>query len=63
MKSATHDSPGAIENYYATAALSGLSMTPAQYHAAVEAVTARQVMEAAQTLDLHTVFLLKGVSQ
>ena len=60
---ATHDSPGAIENYYATAALSGLSMTPAQYHAAVEAVTARQVMEAAQTLDLHTVFLLKGVSQ
>ena len=60
---ATHDSPGAIENYYATAALSGLSMTPAQYHVAVEAVTARQVMEAAQTLDLHTVFLLKGVSQ
>ncbi len=60
---ATHDSPGAIENYYATAALSGLAMTPAQYHRAVESVTARQVMEAAQTLKLHTVFLLKGVSQ
>lgn len=60
---AAHDSPGGIENYYATAALSGLTMTPAQYHTAVEAITARQVMEAAQTLTLHTVFLLKGVSQ
>ena len=60
---ATHDSPGAIENYYATAALSGLGMTPAQYHAAVEAVTPEQVMETARTLNLHTVFLLKGVHQ
>ena len=60
---ATHDSPGAIENYYATAALSGLAMTPAQYHGAVESVTVRQVMKAAQTLTLHSEFLLKGVSQ
>ncbi len=56
-----HDSPGSIENYYATAALSGLAMTPAQYIRAVEQVTAQQVAEAAKTLELHTVYFLKGV--
>lgn len=58
---ATHDSPAAIEGYYATAALSGLSMTPADYHQAVEAVTREDVMAAAQSLRKHTVFFLKGV--
>ena len=57
----THDSPGAIENYYATASLSGLSMTPAQYIDAVEQVTQEQVAKAAQSLQLHTAFFLKGV--
>ena len=57
----THDSPGAIEGYYATGALSGLAMTPAQYMDAVEAVTAEQVAQAACTLSLHTVYFLKGV--
>jgi predicted Zn-dependent peptidase len=57
----THDSPGAIESYYATAALSGLPMTPAQYMQAVEAVTAEQVAQAAATVHLHTVYFLKGV--
>ena len=56
-----HDSPGAIENYYATAALSGLAMTPAAYTAAVEAVTAAQVAAAAATIRLHTDYFLKGV--
>ena len=56
-----HDSPGAIENYYATAALSGLGMTPEAYSRAVEQVTHAQVMEAAATVALHTVFFLKGV--
>ena len=37
---ATHDSPGAIEGYYATAALSDLKLTPEAYMQAVEAVTA-----------------------
>lgn len=60
---ATHDSPGAIENYYATAALSGLTLTPEDYLSAVEAVTVEQVTEAAKTLTLHTVFFLKGVTQ
>ena len=58
---ATHDAPGAIESYYATAALSGLGMTPAEYIEKVQQVTAQQVAQAAQTLSLHTVYFLKGV--
>ena len=59
----THDSPGAIEGYYATAALSGMGMTPAQYMAAIEAVTKEQVVAAANSLTLHTTYFLKGGSQ
>ena len=59
----THDSPSAIEGYYATAALSGMGMTPAEYMAAVEAVTKEQVVAAANTLTLHTTYFLKGGSQ
>ena len=59
----THDSPGAIESYYATAALSGLSLTPAEYMTAVEKVTACDVAKAALTLTPHTVYFLKGESQ
>lgn len=58
----THDSPGAIEGYYSTAALSGMGMTPEKYMEAVEAVTAEQVAEAARTLRLHTTYFLKGVT-
>lgn len=57
---ATHDSPGAIEGYYATGALSGMGMTPEQYMAAVEAVTLSQVVEAARTVRLHSSYFLKG---
>ena len=60
---ATHDSPGAIEGYYATAALSGMGMTPAEYMAAVSAVTVADVKAAAATLRLHTSYFLKGVRQ
>jgi len=60
---ATHDSPGAIEGYYATAALSGMKMTPAQYMAAIESVTKEQVVAAANSLQLHTTYFLKGGSQ
>ena len=59
----THDSPGSIEGYYATAALSGMGMTPAQYMEAVEAVTKEQVVAAANSLQLHTTYFLKGGSQ
>ena len=58
---ATHDSPGAIESYYATAAISGLHLTPAQYMEAVEQVSTQDVAEAAATVQQHTVFFLKGV--
>ena len=60
---ATHDSPSAIEGYYATAALSGMKLTPAEYMAAVEAVTKEQVVAAARSLTLHTTYFLKGGSQ
>lgn len=57
---AVHDSPGSIENYYATATLSGLGMTPEEYRHAVEAVTADQVVAAANKLQLHSTYFLKG---
>ena len=57
----THDSPGSIENYYVSGLLSGLNKTPEAYIAAVEAVTAEQVAQAARSLKLHTVYFLKGV--
>ncbi len=57
----THDSPGAIESYYATAALSGLELTPAQYMERVAQVDLHQVAEAAKSLSLHTTYFLKGV--
>ena len=56
-----HDSPGAIESYYATGALSGLELTPAQYREAVQQATAADVSAAARSLQLHTVYFLKGV--
>lgn len=55
-----HDSPGAIENYYSTAALSGMDMTTAEYAAKVSAVTVGDVAAAAKTLTYHTGFFLKG---
>ena len=60
---AVHDSPSGIEGYYATAALSGMGLTPAEYMAAVEAVTKAQVVAAANSLRLHTTYFLKGGSQ
>ena len=60
---ATHDSPSAIEGYYATAALSGMGMTPAEYMEAVEKVTLEDVVAAANTLQLHTTYFLKGGCQ
>jgi predicted Zn-dependent peptidase len=59
---ATHDSPGSIENYYATAALSGLGLTPEAYMARVEETTVAQLQQAANSLRLHSVYFLKGVT-
>ena len=60
---ATHDSPGAIEGFYSTAALSGLAFTHEQYMEAVEKVTLEEVVDCAKQLQLHTTFFLKGDSQ
>lgn len=58
-----HDSPGAIEGYYATNALSGLGMDPKAHAAAIGAVTGEDVARAAGTLSYHSSFLLKGVNR
>ena len=58
---ATHDSPGAIEGYYATAALSGIGMTPDVFMERIQAVTVESAAEAAKTLQLACVYFLKGV--
>lgn len=59
---ATHDAPGAIEGYYATAALSGMGLTPQQYMQAVENVTIEDVTTLAQGVQLHSTYFLKGVN-
>ena len=56
-----HDTPGSIENYYATGALSGLQLTIPQYMEQVQQVTVERLMEVAQKVELHSVFVLKGV--
>ena len=56
-----HDSPGAIEGYYSTGALSGLGMTPEQYRDQIEKVTMEDVVAAAGTLKMHTRYFLEGV--
>ena len=58
----THDSPGSIESYYATGALSGSMEEPDSYMKNVCAVTKEDVVAAAKSLSLHTVYFLKGVS-
>ena len=59
---ATQDSPGALEGYYGTAALSGLPLTPKSYMEAIESTTLEQIIAAAKALVPHTVFFLKGVT-
>ena len=58
-----HDSPGAIEGYYATAALSGLGMAPEEHAAAIAAVTGADVARVARTLSYHSSYVLKGAGQ
>ena len=58
-----HDSPGAIEAYYATAALSGLAAEPQARARTIRAVTVEDVARVANTLSYHSSFLLKGAGQ
>ena len=59
----TPDSPGSMEGYYATAAISGMALDIPDYIAAVEAVTTEDVARCAATVQLHTVYFLKGESK
>lgn len=60
---ATHDSPGAIEGFYSTAALGGLIFSHSEYMKAVEAVTLEEAVACARQVKLHTTYFLKGDSQ
>lgn len=57
---AVYDSPGAMENFFSTGALSGLNRTPEQYADEIRAVTLAEVVEAAGTVSFHSSFFLKG---
>lgn len=56
-----YDSPGAMEAYFSTAAISGLGRTPESYSQEIRNVTAADVAAAANTLQYHSTFFLKGV--
>ena len=58
-----HDSPGAIEGYYATATLRGQKADPEAHSRAIEKVTAEDVARVAKTLLYHSSFVLKGAGQ
>lgn len=55
-----YDSPGAMEAYFSTAAISGLGRTPETYSREIRAVTASDVAQAARTVAYHSTFFLKG---
>jgi predicted Zn-dependent peptidase len=57
------DSAGAIEEFYSIENLSGCPMTPEAYIQQIEKITIDDVVAAAKTLKLHTVYTLEGVSQ
>ncbi len=59
----TLDSPGAMEGFFATAALSGIPLSHDGYMQAVSAVTLEDVVECANTLQLHSSYFLKGESR
>ena len=59
---AVYDSPGAMESFFSTAAISGLGRTPETYADEIRAVTAEAVMEAAKTVQFHSAFILEGES-
>ena len=57
---AVYDSPGAMEGFFSTAAISGLGRTPEAYAMQIRSVTAADVAQAAATLEHHSTFFLKG---
>lgn len=55
------DSPGAIENYYSTLALSGRDLDREAYLHTIERLTLAEVTAAANSLQYHSGIFLKGV--
>jgi predicted Zn-dependent peptidase len=60
---ATHDSPGSIEGYYSSSALSEIKLTPAEYLEAVERVTCEDAAAAARTQVYQSSYFLRGESE
>ena len=57
------DSPGSIENFTSTAALSGLVFSRESYMEAVQKVTLEDVVKCAGSVTLNTTYFLKGGSK
>ncbi len=55
-----YDSPDAIEDFFSTAAVSGLNRSAEELAAQIRAVTHDELVEAAKTLQFHSSFFLKG---
>ena len=58
-----HDSPGAIEGYYAPNALGRMKRSPQEHMDDLNRVTVADVTAAANTLTLHTTYFLRGECQ
>ncbi len=58
-----YDSPGSMEGFFSTAAITGLNRSPEVYAREIEAVTCADAAAAAQTIVPHSTFFLKGASQ
>ena len=57
------DSPGAIEGYFSTAAISGIAMTLPEYRQAVDNVRLEDVVRVANSVAAHSDFFLEGVAK
>ena len=57
---AVPDSPSSIENYYSTMTLNGCGLDPQRHREALERVRLEDVVAAANTLELHSTYFLKG---
>ena len=57
---AAHDSPGAIEGYYASTLLSEMKLSREEYLAALDRVTAEDVAAAARSLQYRGSYFLRG---
>lgn len=60
---AVSDSPGAMESYFSTTALSGLDRSPERYAQEIQAVELEDVVAAAKTVCFHSSYFLTGEGQ